>query len=80
MNNINKGKYVKRSTFQKVVEENKKLRNHIAIMVKEGLPSFEKIQLVKKYREQIAVGTKLHNDIKQMLGIILEEDKKRRNI
>lgn len=67
MSKMEKGKYVNRSTFQKVAEENKKLRAHIAILVEEGMPSFEKIQLVKTYRDKIAADKKLMQEIREVV-------------
>ncbi len=61
---MQKGKYVSRSTFQKVAEENKKLRSHIAILVKEGMPSIERINLVKYYRDKIAADKKFMDEIR----------------
>lgn len=65
--NPNKGKYVSRSVYQKACEENKKLKIDIAIIVKEGLPSFEKLEIVKKWRDKI----KQDNDFVDMLREIL---------
>lgn len=67
---MEKGKHVNRSTFQKVAEENKKLRAHIAILVEEGMPSMEKILLIGKYREEIAADRKLMSEIKEVIKIV----------
>ena len=43
---------VNRSTYQKVVEENKRLLNDIKLLVEDGLPSAEKILCIGKWRDK----------------------------
>ena len=43
---------VKRSTYQKVVEDNKKLLLDIKVLVSEKTPVIKKIRLTKEWREK----------------------------
>lgn len=43
---------VNRSTYQKVVEENKRLLADIKLLVEDGLPSSEKILCIGKWRDK----------------------------
>ena len=43
---------VKRSTYQKVVEDNKKLLVDIKVLVSEKTPVIKKIRLTKEWREK----------------------------
>jgi len=47
------GQTVKKSTYQKVVEQNKRLENDIKILVGSLTP--EKIALVQKYRNEFKI-------------------------
>lgn len=47
-----KGKYVSRSTYQKLAEENKKLLKDIRILTEEGFPSAAKIITLDKWRRK----------------------------
>lgn len=65
-----KGTYVSRSTFQKVVEENHKLKKDIVILVQEGMPSFEKLMTVKKWREIIKNQKNFERQIKDYFSTL----------
>jgi hypothetical protein len=43
---------VNRSTYQKAVEENKRLIADIQLLVQDGIPSVKKILCIKKWREK----------------------------
>ena len=43
---------VSRSVYQKLKEENKRLMKDIRILCEDGIPSFDQIMLIKKYRDQ----------------------------
>lgn len=48
-----KSKPVSRSVYQKVVEENKRIKREIAILVGEKrIPSFEKIKVIASWRKK----------------------------
>jgi len=57
MNNLKKerGKYVSRATYQKVVEENRKLLRDMAVIVQDGINPDSiilKIEYRKKFKQQ----------------------------
>jgi aryl carrier-like protein len=65
--NPKRGKYVSRSTYQKLAEENKKLLKDIKILTQEGLPSVDKIMTLKKWREKF----KQDNYIRDLIFSVL---------
>lgn len=62
-----RGKYVSRSTYQKLAEQNKKLINDIRILTQEGFPSANKILTIKKWRETFEKENELYNLLKTFL-------------
>jgi hypothetical protein len=64
------GTYVTRSTYQKVVEENKKLLNDIRILVQERSyqipPPVEKLLVIEKWRTKFAQDRELVDMLQQM--------------
>jgi len=56
---------VNRSTYQKAVEENKKLIADIKILVEDGLPSAEKILCIAKWREKFKKEKEFNSLMKQ---------------
>lgn len=55
---------VSRSVYQKLKEENKRLMKDIRILCEDGIPSFEQIMLIKKYRSQFKKEKEFNNMIK----------------
>lgn len=69
-----KGTYVKRSTYQKVVEENKKLLCHIKILI--GDPTPDKLKLTIVWKEKFKKDKDLNDFIKDLIfGNIPKKEK-----
>ncbi len=64
---MKKGTYVSRATFQKVSQENKKLRQDIFILTQAGMPSFEKIELAKTWRDKFAADKAMQDSIYELI-------------
>lgn len=64
-----KGKYVNRSTYQKLAEENKKLLYDIRILTAEvdGIPPVEKILVLHKWREKFKRDADFDRELKEFL-------------
>ena len=56
---------VNRSTYQKAVEENKKLIANIKLLVEDGLPSAEKILCIAKWRKKFNKEKEFNSMMKQ---------------
>jgi hypothetical protein len=76
---MKRGGYVLRSTYQKVVEENKKLLQDIAVMVQEGINPeaiLLKIEYREKFKKQRMLTSLIKDAAKRYLdshpGVILE--------
>lgn len=63
---MDKGKYVSRSVYQKVAEENKRLKADIRILTQSGV-SAEKILLIKQWREKFKKDKDLNELIREMI-------------
>lgn len=61
---MEKGKYVSRSEFQKVCEENKRLVNEIRILVDEN-PSIEKVKITLKWHTKFNEGREFAEFLKE---------------
>lgn len=68
MNKVTKGTYVSRSTYQRVVEENKKLLNDIRILVAMGPPSAEKALTRHKWLTKFEEDRELFELLKKIFG------------
>ncbi len=62
---MKRGTYVKRSTYQKVVEENRRLLTDIRVLTIEGV-SPERILLIQKWRKKFAEDRRFNAILKQM--------------
>jgi len=60
---------ISRSQYQKVVEENKRLKSNIKILVAEGLPTAKKILLISEWRDKFSKEEKFWDDIKTLLSV-----------
>lgn len=56
---------VSRSTYQKVVEENKRLLSDIKLLVKDGIPSYDQIRCMKKWREKFSKEKEFHDMLRK---------------
>ena len=77
---MKKGTYVSRSTYQKVVEENKKLLNDIRILVQERSyltpPPVEKLFVIHKWRKKFNEDRELFEMLKEIFSKpIVDPDK-----
>jgi len=57
---------VNRSTYQKSIEENKRLLEDIKLLVEDGIPSPEKILCLHKWRNQIKEDHEFNKLMKQV--------------
>lgn len=66
---------VSRSTYQKVVEENKRLISDIKLLVEDGLPSAEKIICIIKWREKFREEKHFNDMMKRVAKGYIREHK-----
>jgi hypothetical protein len=72
-----RGKYVLRSTYQKVVEENKKLLADIGLLVSEEYP-LQKIELIAYWQDKFKKDRQLSATINMVLKNLLQEQRKQK--
>ncbi len=65
---------VSRSVYQKLKEENKRLVKDIRILCEEGIPSFDQIMLIKKYRDKFRKEKEFNDLIKQACSMHIKNN------
>lgn len=76
---MKKGTYVLRSTYQKLFEENKKLKEDIRTLSEEGIPSAQKILTLNKWRKHFRHEKAFEVQLNKFFAQIAENIKKQKS-